>query len=203
MNFKIIINQKYITTIQMTENIKEGKKMKEYLVCHVDGRGQLKKARRLTDEEKKQYVEEFRNRAFVGIRGESIDLKYLMFNEILNYLDRESDGQFTGSSGNVYIITQDEWDELVQMDSAKAKIAKRKELEENIVSWEKIVQSCEAIKASGNLYSTKEDAQKAKKKYNDFYNEGGDGYVPHFWTVEEYEDAKTKLTELQEELNKM
>ena len=26
--------------------------MKEYLVCHVDGRGQLKKARRLTDEEK-------------------------------------------------------------------------------------------------------------------------------------------------------
>lgn len=177
--------------------------MKEYLVCHVDGRGQLKKARRLTDEEKKQYVEEFRNRAFVGIRGESIDLKYLMFNEILNYLDRESDGQFTGSSGNVYIITQDEWDELVQMDSAKAKIAKRKELEENIVSWEKIVQRCEAIKASGNLYSTKEDAQKAKKKYNDFYNEGGDGYVPHFWTVEEYEDAKTKLTELQEELNKM
>ena len=97
--------------------------MKEYLVCHIDGRGQLTKARRLTDEEKSQYVKEFRDRAFVGIRGESIDLKYLMFDEILNYLDRESDGQFTGSSGNVYIINQDEWDELVQMNSEKEKIA--------------------------------------------------------------------------------
>ena len=34
----------------------------------------------------------------------------------------ESDGQFTGSSGNVYIINQDEWDELVQMNSEKEKI---------------------------------------------------------------------------------
>ena len=171
--------------------------MKEYLVCHIDGRGQLTKARRLTDEEKSQYVKEFRDRAFVGIRGESIDLKYLMFDEILNYLDRESDGQFTGSSGNVYIINQDEWDELVQIT------VKRKDLEENIVSWKQIVQRCEAIKAAGNLYGTKEEAQKAKEKYNDFYNEGGDGYVPHFWTVEEYEDAKIKLTELQEELSKI
>ena len=175
--------------------------MKEYLVCHIDGRGQLTKARRLTDEEKSQYVKEFR--AFVGIRGESIDLKYLMFDEILNYLDRESDGQFTGSSGNVYIINQDEWDELVQMNSEKEKTVKRKDLEENIVSWKQIVQRCEAIKAAGNLYGTKEEAQKAKEKYNDFYNEGGDGYVPHFWTVEEYEDAKIKLTELQEELSKI
>ena len=177
--------------------------MKEYLVCHIDGRGQLTKARRLTDEEKSQYVKEFRDRAFVGIRGESIDLKYLMFDEILNYLDRESDGQFTGSSGNVYIINQDEWDELVQMNSEKEKTVKRKDLEENIVSWKQIVQRCEAIKAAGNLYGTKEEAQKAKEKYNDFYNEVGDGYVPHFWTVEEYEDAKIKLTELQEELSKI
>lgn len=126
-----------------------------------------------------------------------------MFDEILNYLDRESDGQFTGSSGNVYIINQDEWDELVQMNSEKEKTVKRKDLEENIVSWKQIVQRCEAIKAAGNLYGTKEEAQKAKEKYNDFYNEGGDGYVPHFWTVEEYEDAKIKLTELQEELSKI
>ena len=41
-----------------------------------------------------------------------------------------------------------------------------------------------------------------KKKYNDFYNEGEDGYVPHFWTAEEYEDAKAKLKELQSELKK-
>lgn len=176
--------------------------MKEYLVCHIDGRGQLTKARRLTDEEKSQYVKEFRDRAFIGIRGESIDLKYLMFDEILGFLNRESDGQFTGSSGNVYIINQDEWDELVQMNSEKEKIAKRKEIEENIVSWEQIVQRCEAIKTAGNLYSTKEEAQKAKKKYNDFYNEGEDGYVPHFWTAEEYEDAKAKLKELQSELKK-
>lgn len=85
--------------------------MKEYLVCHIDGRGQLTKARRLTDEEKSQYVKWIRDRAFVGIRGESIDLKYLMFDEILiTWIENQTD-QFTGSSGNVYIINQDEWDE--------------------------------------------------------------------------------------------
>ena len=174
--------------------------MKEYLVCHIDGRGQLTKARRLTDEEKSQYVKEFRDRAFIGIRGESIDLKYLMFDEILGFLNRESDGQFTGSSGNVYIINQDEWDELVQMNSEKEKIAN---VENFIPSCkEQIVQRCEAIKAAGNLYSTKEEAQKAKKKYNDFNNEGEYGYVPHFWTAEEYEDAKAKLKELHSELKK-
>ena len=88
------------------------------------------------------------------------------------------------------------------MNSEKEKIAKRKEIEENIVSWEQIVQRCEAIKAAGNLYSTKEEAQKAKKKYNDFNNEGEYGYVPHFWTAEEYEDAKAKLKELHSELKK-
>ena len=127
-------NQKI--TKEVSRKARERKiKMKEYLVCHLDGRGQLTKARRLTDEEKSQYVKEFRDRAFIGIRGENIDLKYLMFDEILGFLNRESDGQFTGSSGNVYIINQDEWDELVQMNSEKEKIAKRKEIEENVAGF--------------------------------------------------------------------
>ena len=64
------------------------------------------------------------------------------------------------------------------LNSFKFDVEKRKnihfefkdlEIEENIVSWEQIVQRCEAIKAAGNLYSTKEEAQKGLSDFNDLH----------------------------------
>lgn len=41
-----------------------------------------------------------------------------------------------------------------------------------------------------------QDVEKMKKQYNDIHNEGGEGYVPHFYTFEEYEYAKKQLAKL-------
>ena len=38
------------------------------------------------------------------------------------------------------------------------------------------------------------------KKYNDLYNEGGEGYVPHFYTKDEYEYYKERLNKLEKDL---
>lgn len=35
-----------------------------------------------------------------------------------------------------------------------------------------------------------------KKQYNNIHNEGGEGYIPHFYTYEEYEYAKKLLSKL-------
>ena len=43
---------------------------------------------------------------------------------------------------------------------------------------------------------TKEEAAKKRREYNNLYNEGGCGFIPHFWTVDEYEDAKKELHKL-------
>lgn len=41
-----------------------------------------------------------------------------------------------------------------------------------------------------------QDVEKMKKQYNDIHNEGGEGYIPHFYTFEEYEYAKKQLAKL-------
>lgn len=68
----------------------------------------------------------------------------------------------------------------------------KKETEESIAECRKIIEQCEKQE---KLY-TKEEAVKKRRDYNNLYNEGGEGYVPHFYTIEEYEFTKTKLNEL-------
>lgn len=47
----------------------------------------------------------------------------------------------------------------------------------------------EEIKRSGKLM-TREEVKVARKKYNDQYNEGGEGFVPSFVSIEDYNKAK-------------
>lgn len=51
------------------------------------------------------------------------------------------------------------------------------------------------------LYHAQE-VRKMKKQYNDIHNEGGEGYIPHFYTFEEYEYAKKQLAKLIKQQNK-
>lgn len=44
---------------------------------------------------------------------------------------------------------------------------------------------------------TKSEAIRRLKRYNDIYNEGGEGYLPHIVTLEEYENAKKTVAELE------
>lgn len=57
--------------------------------------------------------------------------------------------------------------------------------------------------SSGYVVETTEDARDAEKRYNDLQNEGGDGYVPHWYTVAEVEQYKQKLAGIEAALAKL
>lgn len=168
--------------------------MKEYLVCEVaySYGVSLCKARRFTEEEKKDYVDWFKDKGFVGI-SDSTDLEYITWVDVKEVLkERKDDGSFSGSSNCVYIISEDEWNALIELNEKKRSEKEKKETEESIAEYRQIIEQCEKQE---KLY-TKEEAAKKRRDYNRLYNEGGEGYVPHFYTIEEYEFAKTKLNEL-------
>lgn len=168
--------------------------MEEYLVCHIHlgYSPELNHARRLNEEEKTHYASWFRNIGFISI-GESIELTHLDDLIVRNFLNREkSDGEFISTSGEVYIISQVEWDKLLKMEKLQEELLYRKERDEKIAELQDTISKCEAAE---KLY-TIDEANKKRKQYNNFYNEGGEGYIPHFWTIDEYEYAKEKLNEL-------
>ena len=168
--------------------------MESYLVCytHLGYNPELSQARRLNEEEKTHYAPWFRDIGFVAI-GEKEKLMHLGYLEVRDYLKREkSDGEFVGIEGEVYIISQDEWDGLLKLERVKKELADKAKIDEKITELREIIRQCEAAE---KLY-TKEEAVKKRKQYNNLYNEGGAGYVPHFWTIEEYEEAKSELRKL-------
>lgn len=68
--------------------------------------------------------------------------------------------------------------------AAVEKENRRKELEDFLV------------KASKHQLYTEEEARRERKLWNDTYNEGGEGFVPKFYTYKEVEDAKKELEEI-------
>lgn len=97
----------------------------------------------------------------------------------------------------LYVITSEQKEALINYDTNN-KIKKGKaQLTEEIYYYKKVIKECENHK----LYH-KEDIKNIKKQYNDIHNEGGEGYIPHFYTFEEYEYAKKQLAKLIKEQNK-
>ena len=170
--------------------------MKEYLTCEVAfSYGiSLRKARRFSEEEKEKYAEWFRDKGFVCLKSSfNIDLEHITWEDVREVLNnRDDDGSFSGCSNVAYIISQNEWDELVELNTKKGLEKEKKEVEKSITECKQIIEKCEKQE---KMY-TKEEAAKKRRDYNRLYNEGGEGYVPHFYTIEEYEFAKTKLNEL-------
>lgn len=177
-------------------------KVKEYLVCEVaHSYGvSLKHARRFTEEEKKEYVEAFRERGFVGISSyPTTDLKEINWKDVHDILNgREADGEFCGCSNSAYIISEEEMEKLVALNEQKRKEKIAKEKAEDVKFYQKVIQCCEKQE---RLY-TREEAAAKKKEWNDIHDEGGEGYIPHFYTIEEYEQAKKRLEEAMEFLSR-
>lgn len=170
--------------------------MKEYLVCeYAAGYGIcLTKARRFTDEEKTHCAEWYREKGFV-CTSEHIDLEYICkvdLDEVIG--DRLEDGSFRGCGNSVYIVTQTEWDTLIELNETKKREKELAEKMKEIEECEMIVKMCER---QGKLY-TREEAKQKAREYNNLYNEGECGYVPYFYTIESYEYAKAKLAELRQ-----
>lgn len=175
--------------------------MMEYLVCRISSYFpvEIKKARRLTEEEKKETGKGFRERAFVSL-GQSIDLEYIDSEDVMKLLNyRESDGCFLGTSNTVYIISEEECDQLKKLDKAKKQEQETVEKERYIKVYRNIIEECEK---QGKLY-TDEEAHRARENYNNLHNEGGSGFIPHFYTSKEYEAAKSRLKELLPELKEL
>lgn len=122
--------------------------MKEYLVCEMNlvYGNQLAMARRLTEEEKTHYMPWFREIGFVGI-GDSVNLEYLSLHQIREILgDRDSDGKFVSSSGDVYIVSQDEWNKMIKMNEEQGISKKKKDLKEKIEDLQYTIERCESAK---------------------------------------------------------
>lgn len=80
------------------------------------------------------------------------------------------------------IIEDGKSDEVKEYEKA----LKDKEIAEKVESARRIIKKAESQK---DIPSAKE-AMRRMKQYNDIANEGGEGYVPHIVSMEEYEGAK-------------
>lgn len=169
--------------------------MKEYLtLCHAPGQCSLslKRARRFTEKEKSGYAEWYRELGFVGT-GDDIELENLSYSDTMDVIgDRKNDGSFTGYTNTAWIITQDQWDVLILMDSQKKEAKEEEKRQEEILKYRQVILHCECQRV---LY-TEEEARLLAIKYNKAHNEGGHGYIPHYYTAREYDYAKKRLAEL-------
>ena len=158
----------------------------------------IHKARRLTEEEKAEYTGWFKDFGFISL-GEVIELEpdWYYNDEFVNQIrNREVDGAFRGCSNHAWIITEDEADEIIARSTAAKTKRIASEKTKRIEILKAKIAKCEQQQAASKLYSDDEAAIEFKR-YNDLYNEGGYGFVPHFWTVGEYERMKTELKELE------
>lgn len=167
--------------------------MEEYLICSwsLTYGLFLLKARKFTQDEKKQYKEEFQENGFVGI-SKSIELEklsHLDLQEIIKRPLNESDGFLCGCSNVVFIIDQMQWDKMLSLNNDRKREKEIKEKAEKIEYYMSIVAACEK---TPKLY-TDEEAKQARINYCNAVNEGGEGFMPHFYTFSEYENAKKQL----------
>lgn len=141
----------------------------------------LKKARHLKEDEKKKYLKPYWDTLYIGME-DNIHLKYIGWQD---NPDRQADGSFPGCGNSAWIISQEEWDHYLELEAERAEKHRTEELENNI----KLLKERIARMEGCELCQTKEEAREKAKQYNDLYNEGGYGYVPYFYTVDEYKSA--------------
>lgn len=145
----------------------------------------LHASRRLSEAQKSRYFLEYQDYMMIGVGG-SIELSNISRQMLSEFLgDKRPDGKFPGSSNQAYIITQEQWDALIAMDKSEGEKKARQELEAELADLEISKTRAEKQMVDGVLPS-KEEAKKKAKRYNDMNNEGGYGYVPHFYSEEEY-----------------
>lgn len=87
----------------------------------------------------------------------------------------------------LYVITNEQKEALLNYN--KKEILEKENKQINY--YKELIKNIE----KHQLYHA-QDVEKMKKQYNDIHNEGGEGYIPHFYTFEEYEYVKKQLAKL-------
>lgn len=154
-------------------------------------------SRRLTETEKEQYLPEYRDLIFLGADEAHIALDHLYSYEIRPVIaGQQADGEFPGSGNQAYIISDAQWDELIAMNQAKAE-AKRAEQEAAEIESLRIRKAAAERQMVDGKLPTKEEVRKLAAQYDELHNEGGEGYVPHYYSDDEYASICARLEELQ------
>lgn len=87
----------------------------------------------------------------------------------------------------LYVITNEQKEALINYNTKEILEKENKQIN----YYKELIKNIEKHK----LYHAK-DVKRMKKQYNDIHNEGGEGYIPHFYTFEEYEYVKKQLAKL-------
>lgn len=87
----------------------------------------------------------------------------------------------------LYVITNEQKEALLNYNTKEILEKENKQIN----YYKELIKNIEKHR----LYHA-QDIKRIKKQYNDIHNEGGEGYIPHFYTFEEYEYAKKQLTKL-------
>lgn len=150
-----------------------------------NGGTHLRAARHLTEDEKRGYAEWCRETVLI-CTGESIDLPHITWKDVPQ---RPQDGSFPGGGNWAWIISDEEHAHYIALNGQREREAQEKEIQQDRKMNKEILR--QAGKQE-KLY-TPEEAKEKSRRWNDVYNEGGYGFVPHYYTVEEVRQAEEWL----------
>lgn len=147
----------------------------------------LAEARWLTEEEKKDYNHLYADMIMMVVEhGES-----LPFIHAVDRPDRKADGEYLGCSNAVYIINEEQRAAYIALnEDRKAEREKKERKEER----EYMQRRLESAMRQTKLY-TREEAERMCQSWINVVNEGGEGYVPHYYTAEEVKHIQKWLAE--------
>lgn len=148
---------------------------------------ELCEAVRPTEEQLEKYSDEYKPLMYYGVSGTNVPLEHLTSADLPK---RKSDGCFSGCGNQLYIITREEWDAFVSLNNERAAEKQRKERESRIAYLKDQIAAC---KRQWKLY-TREEAKRLTRNWINVVNEGGGGYVPYYYTQDEYERLKAELS---------
>lgn len=123
---------------------------------------------------------------------EKIPLEDITFEDVQKVITTSDNDGFLYNDA-LYVITNEQKEALLNYNTKEVLKKENKQIN----YYKELIKNIEKHK----LYHGK-DVKKMKKQYNDIHNEGGEGYIPHFYTFEEYEYAKKQLAKLINKRNK-
>ena len=153
--------------------------------------------RRMPDEEQQRYTEGYRGHMML-LTGEPVFLPALNDEDVYalaHISDKDVAGYLPSSSGLLFALTDDEWAALVAANQQAASAKAAAERAGRIDYLRDLLARADAQRVDGKLPSADEAKEKARR-YNLVFNEGGEGYVPHYYTQAEYDSLAAELSTL-------
>ena len=147
----------------------------------------IQAARRLTDEEKSHYAAWYKDRALVAL-DDGITLPHIGWQDMPA---RPADGEFNGCSNRAWIISDDEVETYKRLNAERAEAEELKHIRNQVDACRRIVNACER----GYMADDEAQARKMEAEYSNAHNEGGEGYIPTWYTRSEYEAAVAYIAE--------